>query len=605
VVTHAAVTDFLNAHDIPSENISDYLEVPEIQDMHSRAEASIKILNTLDELYGQHLSRLMHSDIALRIFYSLYRYLGRYEYMSILKVHTAIKRMLSRHQPDVVYLFSPVSLSFFCTSVNIYEYCLRTSGANVNIILRDSNSDNLDTHGKLLKLIRRLHNGIAIYTRLKTILINYHLKRRNILQSTFALIKWPDRQTKGSQHGIVALLDCSHHARLRAARWLDITPSGMVTRAIPLDTTSDELMTASTDLIAYMKQTVPIGRVGKQYDPDELFKSIISDDFHSRFIDYVLPFLKVMELTKAHPLLGGVYSTTPPIYPSTSTLLTDYLLCKGLPVIGRQHGGNYGIEQIFPRHFDSDYWWCTHFLSYGFTINDLLESTPQGKPRCIITPIGTPHSYKPASLFNSDKQRNRYDILFPITNASYFHQDTLRVPPAVLARHQSELLVFLDQFTHSRILVKPFTSFTTDNFACSQLLKHSNHITVNETISFLYCLEHYKIGCIILEYLSSPLFECLKYDVEVIALTNEVVPYNHTASRLLSKRVHLVTTLEKMKVKITQYLDGALPVLRDTAFADKYLRDGGTDQAIGSVIQSILKSPHGDATYGKTHDYEC
>lgn len=554
ISTHAAVDDYLEAHELSCIPISSYLKSEEITQFYAEADCVNAILHDLDKEFGNELNQLLGFKTPLRFFYALYRYRGKYEYTNLLKSKTAFERILSELKPRQVIFFQPRkpqdSLSFFSTRIHILELMLAQKDVltekliapiskRISLIEKETSREN--------KVKRFVFGGVS---------------------NLFAMIKKKIRGEISDTAPLVVKADSGWVVLVNGARSAELLPdefkrklSGRISLQNGL---KEEKHLLPVKLIEARNEAFKSLEIEAEINIRNVFKSIVLDDICNKFDEYVLPVKNLHTLALKEKLVGGIW-VRPPAATNGLIFLVEYLLQNNLIVLGRQHGGNYGIEVSQPKHFDSDFWWSTHYLSYGFTKDDLKETSPALQARCEIIPAG-----EKVTISSNSSAREKIDILFPISNAASLYKEGGRPLIHELAQYQRKLLKFLNQLSGVRVVVKPFPSYNYATSAFMELLQTCKNVEVFD-MPFTQVLEKYSIGAIVSEFPSSPLFECLKTDAEILLLTNPLLPFNATADRLLQKRVYFYDSLPELEQSITDFLQGRLSRRRNSEFAEKYL----------------------------------
>lgn len=554
ISTHAAVDDYLEAHGLFCAPISSYLQPEEIAQFYAESNCVNVILHDLDNEFGNELNKTAGLKVPLRFFYALYRYLGRYEYTNLLKFKTAFERILSELKPHKIFFFQPRgernSFSFFSTRIYLFELMLKQKN-----VLTENFSAPISKRIQLTeKRIYRENNarrfmfgGISNFLRI-------------VKKKVDGEISTPAPLAVKAKSGWVVLINGARSADLLPNEFKKKLSGGVALQSHAEDKKTlppEKLVEARNEAFKSLESE---SEINLKY----IFKAIVIEDICNKLDAYVVSVRNLDQFTLKEPVIGGIW-VSPPIAANDLTLLAEYLLQKNLIVIGRQHGGNYGIEVSQPKHFDSDFWWSTHYLSYGFTQADLAETTPDLQTRCEIIPVGETVTVQPFSA-----KREKIDILFPISNAASFYKEGVRTMMHTLAEYQRELLKFLNQFRDARVLIKPFPKYSYANSAFMELLPTCKNVEVLDA-PFTQVLQRYAIGAIVSEFPSSPLYECLRTDAEILSLTNPLLPLNKTAQSLLEKRIHFYDSLPDIQQGITDFLNGRLPRRRNSEFVEKYI----------------------------------
>lgn len=570
ISTHAAVDDYLEAHELSCIPISSYLKAEEVTRFYSEADCVNAILRDLDKEFGNELNELLGFKNPLRFFCALYRYRGRYEYTNLLKAKTAFERILSELKPHQVIFFQPRkpqdSLSFFSTRIHILELMQ---------VQRDIVTE---------KLIAPISKRIS--------LIEKETSRENKLKrfvfgrvsNLFTMIKKKLRGEISDTAPLVVKAESGWLVLINGARSAELLPDEFkrkLSGGVGLQNRVQEAKNLPpVKLIEARNEAFKSLEIEMEINLRNVFKSIVLDDICNKFDEYTLPVKNLHTLALKERLVGGIW-VRPPVATNGLIFLVEYLLQNNLIVLGRQHGGNYGIEVSQPKHFDSDFWWSTHYLSYGFTKEDLSETSPVLQARCEIIPVG-----EKTTVLSSSSTSEKIDILFPVSNAASFYKEGVRPLLHDLAKYQRELLKFLNQLSGVRVVVKPFPGYNYATSAFMELLRTCKNVEVFD-MPFTQTLEKYAIGAIVSEFPSSPLFECLKTDAEILSLANPLLPFNATADRLVQKRVYFYDSLPELKQGITDFLQSRLPQRRNSEFAQKYLLPANP-QSIKKITAEIF-----------------
>jgi hypothetical protein len=579
VATHASVIDHLEPRGIGCEYLSSYLKNQELLDSYADSEAVKSVLAELDDALSPAINEKISMDPPLHYFYDCYRYLGRYEYFNHHKLEVALERLVDSQNADRLILFKPHSSisapSFFATGLDVFEIFLKRKNIPLETLLTPVSKSltGKEKHRHRLSKLKRI--SWFVRSRLVSEVINGRIKKKRMEEAgRFPISIKLDTPIQS----IVVSLDGVHSAELlpvdyQLERALQVSLTDLTDKDAPANPALDwvDLIAESEQLRTETKKLLEM----KGYDGKSLLKAILLDDFVSNFKNYLIPLLRLKWLEESAPIRGVIW-TNPPTLPGAKPLIVERTLKQRKWVVGRQHGGNYGIEKSHPRHFDSDYLWCSHFLSFGFTMNDLMKTDPPRIPHCEILPLGIPRK----TAERAKGKKKHVDLLFPVSNATYFHRDSVRPLQHDLAQYQRRLLCFLDEWQDRRVLLKPFYLYDYATSSFSELLRSLKNVEIVDHLSLTECFEEFDIRSVAIEYISSPLFECLQFDVEVLAMKNPLIPFSAEVDELLRRRVHFFDDLHGLEAGITDLFLGKLPQLRDPKFVDRILRP--YDKSIGS-----------------------
>ncbi|MGA1823513.1 MAG: hypothetical protein ACMUIP_02535 [bacterium] len=316
-----------------------------------------------------------------------------------------------------------------------------------------------------------------------------------------------------------------------------------------------------------------------------LFLQDIQADFNKNIHEY-LSKVDVLRLSKRkNDIALGIWGN-PPVG-GDRALLYEYLLSKDIPVIGAQHGSAY-CELFSPWHFDSDFNRCDYFFSYGFTKNDLKRVYPDRKPRCVVLPVG-----RVTNSIGTKKKKKKIDILFPLSNTKpVFYGGMVRISPSNLAARQITLLEFLDSLKDFNVIVKPHQGATFENCGPLIMVNRLKRVKVEKRMTLNTYLQKNMPRAVLIEYPSTPLYDCIPLDTEIFLLTESttdaIKPYDDHALQLLSKRVHYADTIESIIKKMTSFYEGTLESKRDDTFYNHYVHKDKSKKNILGYIDTIL-----------------
>jgi hypothetical protein len=586
VATHASVIDYLEPRQVDCEYLSSYLTNHELQEMYVDSAAVNSILAELDGILSPAINEMIDMDPPLDYFYDCYRYLGRYEYLNHRKLELALDRLIFACNADKVILFKshfPISASsFFTTALDVYQILLERKKLTVEI-LTSPVSESLTSREKIRHRLTKLRKvRWFVRSRLVPGIWNRTMKLKaagtHSAAPGFIRREAPSPALMVSLDGENSNGLIPENLRIHGLAAVSLNGAGgKVSHAEP-DFDWSVLIAGAEQMLLESKKMLGRG----EFDGRTLLKAIVLDDFVSNCRNYLLPLVGFRSMEKVMPVRGAIW-TSPPISPGAKPLVVDYLLKQKKWVVGRQHGGNYGIEKSHPRHFDSDYSWCSHFLSFGFTRNDLMETDPPRSPHCEIIPVGTQRR----AVAHTKAKNGHIDVFFPISNATYFHRDSVRPLQHDLAQIQRDLLRFLDQWQNKRVVIKPFFMYDYPTSSFSELLRSLKHVEVVDYLDLAACFDEFDIESVVIEYVSSPLFECLPFDVEVLAMRNPLIPLSAQADESLRRRVHFFDDLQGLETGISDMFLGKLPQLRDAEFGNRYLRPYDRN-AVSAFWQEML-----------------
>jgi hypothetical protein len=265
--------------------------------------------------------------------------------------------------------------------------------------------------------------------------------------------------------------------------------------------------------------------------------------------------------------------------------IVEYLMNCGIPVIGFQHGSHYGIANVNRQHLHSDFMKCSTFFSYGFTKKDYFETYKNVEPLCEIIPTGMPKKH----YSKVDINLSNADILYlPTNNISIFY-DTVRMKNCEQSILQSKIIYLLNGLKNINITVKPFMFSTTKNCSfkrdinkCKQI-KLINHLNTTDLLN----QSHFRL--IILDVMSTTLYESLEYDSEIFVLEDKYRIWNPDALKQLQKRVHFFDDIISLGVLLKKWRNNTLEIKRDNSFLQKHVYADDFEKTSLKYIKKIIK----------------
>jgi len=321
-----------------------------------------------------------------------------------------------------------------------------------------------------------------------------------------------------------------------------------------------------------------------EHDEDPIWKIFFRDiqhDFEFRFHRSLKTVLEIKEISKDYPPILAIWGMPP--NEDTRALITAYCQSVGIPVIGAQHGGNYG-ERFQRWHAYADYSRCDYFLSYGFDQQDLERTIVDKDLSVKIVPVGR------ARMIATPKMRKDIDILFPMTDnrSSFCISSAIRILPHELNQRQVKIIQYLDSLKELKTFCKPmaFSDHTTSSVL--PLLKQLTNAKAcfYDNLSNFLC--RYKPKAIVIEYPSTPFYEVIHMDIEIFLMHDPVNPFEPQALEMLKRRVHYAETIDELIRLLEEFRQGRLEKKRDQSFWEHYLYRPDPKQNIRSFIQQIV-----------------
>lgn len=282
----------------------------------------------------------------------------------------------------------------------------------------------------------------------------------------------------------------------------------------------------------------------------------------------------------------------PPIQGSAA-LVAEFLLRAGVAVVGAQHGGSYAVQDLGWSHFESDFKRCTHFLSYGFDHKDLERTYPGTKVPCRIIPVG---SHKEALMSAQPATKPEpIDVLYAPTLGLSLVKNN-RMNSYRLARAQAELVDSLAGWPELKIWVKPPPGFARVDCTIREKLKRSGLMVSDEPL--VKFLKRYSPKLMLIDYPSTPLWETVGRDMDILLLEDALYPFEEQALALLRRRVQVFAEVGEMKAALTRFLQTGEPRLRDDAFYRRFVHRPAPATDILELVRGLLARGPGQPLVG-------
>ena len=555
--THDGVRDFLSSRNVECTNLTSFITNAFL------VKAFKEIAEPFDQLTS-HLDRSVSKKVSetlgipdLSYFHSLYAYIGKLQLLGLLKVNQSLETLLGKNVPKKFLVYHSANTEFLDESDAILELVKKHSKKlGFDVVLKENTIKSAPvSFGK--KVSPYWTNPVQLDKGKKTIILLGYLYDlsflKNQLPAIYNTILWP-------QLGYPGNLPCIKNADKNLFDQLRSIISSLET-----------------------KNLMPDNAFGLNFWLLMVAKRMIGD-FLRHLEDYLVPLLVLDNFKSRHPIHLGVWGNPPNF--GSKALIANFLMSNDIPVIGSQHGGNYGTQNCYSIHFDTDFSRCTHFLSYGFTDKDLKATYPNRTTNCEIVPVG---SYLEQSrVESSSKSKAKIDILFPLTNAMSIFPEGCRPKSDLLTSYQTKILKQLDQFDELRVVVKPFKGSSHENCSVMQVISMLENIEVIDDMHLTDCLKENEVRAIVSEYPSSPMFEVIGLDTEIFQLSAPNVPFSKESLVLLTRRVHWFEKIDNMLEMLGLWVKGSLKPKRDLSFYNKFLFKENTEDLILSTIEKCL-----------------
>ena len=269
---------------------------------------------------------------------------------------------------------------------------------------------------------------------------------------------------------------------------------------------------------------------------------------------------------------GGIWGLPPASSCGSNSLLVELLRIYKLPVFGIQHGGPYDQKNLEQIHDLTDYSVCDFFLKYGDDKSSQKHWSKNFRKKCKSIVVGSiRESERIKTDFEINNKSEMIDVLFPI---NILHDTFLGIPnlPNNLMFFQQKKICDLLNASGLKVVIKPHLGSTLNKkyleikYPIIQYLKNLQHLKVDDTLLFEDSMRKYKPRLVIFEMPSTPLFECLSYNCDIIHLSQCVFSWKKWAKTLISKRIYLPEKLNEFENLFLKFQMGNLKKKRNAEF---------------------------------------
>lgn len=557
--THHSVNDYLKYQKIESTDLSKYVADESMKTYFERADYCInEALIHMDALFSNKISIILDVDLK-KYFSPLYVYPLKYEYAGY-SIFIDILNVIIKNGFVKVVFFDSLNLSFYTKNkffLTYVEHYLNDYNCLCEIVSLDLD----EKKPSLQEFIQQVAlNPGRVIPKVK----EYILGRRK----------------QKIKNDCIVLLENLYDLEFLKNE-LDKNIVVWPITGAPNFKDSKRISNEQKIEIRNLTRSISATDITKKEDPIlEILIKIILNDFNENIESYLNPILTAQLLIQRSKVNAVIWGN-PPVNGSKS-LVNELFLEKKIPIIGMQHGAGYGIQKSHSFHFNSDFERCTDYLSYGFDERDLRLTYPDRKAECKILPVGT------TKRKVNSKKRKSIDILFPITNCISL-LSACRTNAYWLAMCQGEIINKLELLKGVKSFIKPMPGFSDRNFAFCERIKNISHSKISSLPLNIF-LRKYLPKMIIFEFISTPLYEIVDEDVEILALNDQLFPFNEEAFHLLKKRVYVFDTIDELIIGIDLWCAGRLPKLRNDEFYHKYIYKKDSKRIIISHIDRIIES---------------
>lgn len=549
--THNSVKDY--AWSLYCEKVKDLSEYINNDDIASYLNlASIEMqdfCNELDQRYSEYICKIFGLNVAITIFSPLYYYKGIFKLASKFAFEESICRILKNN---------------VCTEIKFYRY--KPEGRSNPIFEMDDVLRKITSSLDIpLNIIFHNENNykntlISLMGRLRRVRLNNLISRVNV---SFQMVKFSPIFLKKTKKNILLYL------RVSRQEVLDSIAKSNNFKKINIDGANlykfRHVNLRDIERNFYRKVITHINELKYSYPNNGSVMGNIFMDFKKNCREYMLPALYYQEVLDVYDVKSFIWQY-PVCINQELSILNEYLLKKGIRVIGVQHGANYVSQNLGSIHFASDFNRCNYFLTYGWGIKEFEESYGhQASTLCNFIPIGS-SELKGASI---EVNKINIDVVFPITNCAGM-MDVCRQSESIIVQYQGKILKALNSRSDLITYIKPERGYGWHNFAWTEGIRRFENLRIGRE-TFTEFMKMYAPKLVIIEFPSTPLYDVLGYDIDIFLLNDPVHEFSEHALNLLKKRVHLFDDIDELVIAIEKYSHNPILKKRDQDFFHAYV----------------------------------
>ncbi len=260
----------------------------------------------------------------------------------------------------------------------------------------------------------------------------------------------------------------------------------------------------------------------------------------------------------------------PPIHPNEKVLMIKHCQNNEIPVYGYQHGGCYNDMSQDTFHFLSDYHYCDKFFCYknnNLKINKKIVKKLKIARHISVGSLKIKKNYAKGNYIKKTKQR----VLIPITNWGDNFAHGMGQTTSEVSKRQEKILNLLKKL-NIEVIVKFLKNTTSKyreiSYPAYDLSKYtkSEKFIFEEKRNFQQSINYYKPELIILEILSTPLYESIINECDIICFNSKFNKLKKNVEKKLKKRVYVANSDQELLKFINNYKNKKLTKKRDKSF---------------------------------------
>ena len=330
-------------------------------------------------------------------------------------------------------------------------------------------------------------------------------------------------------------------------------------------------------LFAEKKYLNKVTNIFKNPSKEIEFKIIIDlirDDFQKNFNRYLNFIKSFRNFIRTNKISKGIWGL-PSIHPNEKVLMIKHMMDNKVNVTGTQHGGCYFDMDQDTLHALSDYIYCDEFTCFKkikLNLNkNILKNLKNSK--MISNGFNRVKKLKKSEKYLKKSEKN---ILIPLTNWNDNFVHNMGPTSSEILKRQEFIFENLDKNnlpTVIKLIANTNQKYNETHYPAYYLaekyknknFKYERNLNLQDSINL------YKPDLLILETVSTPLYESIINDCDIVCFDNKTNKLKKNIKSILSKRIYFVDNNNDLLKLINKYKKGNLKKKRDNTFLYEHL----------------------------------
>ena len=314
--------------------------------------------------------------------------------------------------------------------------------------------------------------------------------------------------------------------------------------------------------------------IDNQYIEQKIIFKKIQNHFESHFYYFINKIIKFDNFIKKKEIKKCIWGL-PPIHPNEKVLMIKHCQNNEIPVYGYQHGGCYNDMSQDTFHFLSDYHYCDKFFCYKNNKLEIDKNIVKDFKLAEHKSIGSlkiKQNYTNDNFIKKTKQR----VLFPITNWGDNFAHNMGTMTSEVLKRQEKILKLLKRL-NIEVIIKfikntdtKYREISYPAYNLARFIKSKKFI-FEEKRNFQQSINYYKPELIILETVSTPLYESIINECNIICFNSKFNKLKKNVEKKLKKRVYLANSDQELFKFISNYKSKKLTKKKDKSFLKENL----------------------------------